>query len=116
MAERGLTFNRLRTANVKRCEHFYHKVSGWTLPDWACAAAGEMGEVCNVVKKLHRGNYANQTIDEEDLRNQLAEELADVVIYLDLLAARAGIDLGENVVKKFNKTSLKVGSSIMLWK
>lgn len=39
----------------------------------------------------------------------LADELADVVIYLDILAAQLGIDLGEAVMKKWNKTSEKVG-------
>lgn len=46
--------------------------------------------------------------------NDLAEELADVVICADLCAVSAGIDLGAAVVAKFNATSEKVGLTTML--
>jgi len=39
----------------------------------------------------------------------LAEELADVAIYLDLLAQAAGFDLETIRDAKFAKTSLKIG-------
>jgi NTP pyrophosphatase (non-canonical NTP hydrolase) len=71
------------------------------------ALAGELGEALNIVKKLERealglpGSRGNV----EDL----ALELADVIIYLDLLAARYGIDLGPAVIAKFNATSEKLG-------
>jgi hypothetical protein len=71
------------------------------LTDWACALAGETGEACNLIKKLRRGD----AIDTEDI----GKELADVVIYADLLAARLGIDLGEAVVQKFNEVSDRYG-------
>ena len=44
----------------------------------------------------------------------LADELADVVIYLDILAAQLGIDLGDAVMKKWNKTSEKVGAPLYI--
>lgn len=34
-----------------------------------------------------------------------ADELADVIIYADLIAARLGIDLGDAVRRKFNEVS-----------
>lgn len=107
-----LTFQALRQANVTRCRRWHSGgVRDWSLSDWACAMAGEAGEACNVVKKMNRerdgitGN--NKPLD--DLRRDLAAELADVVIYLDLLAAAEGIDLGAAVIEKFNAVSDRQG-------
>lgn len=52
------------------------------------ALAGEVGELCNVVKKIERGS-----IDEESARQCLVDETADVFIYLCNIAAVLGIDL-----------------------
>lgn len=71
--------------------------------------AGEVGEACNVIKKLEReriGIRGSRTTDEA-----LAEELADVVICADLIAMHAGIDLSNAVSRKFNATSEKYGLS-----
>lgn len=105
-----LTFERLRSVNVERCKEVFHPLTSWSLSDWAVAMAGECGEACNVVKKYRRfqdgTNTAKdpQTVDE--IRDALAAELADTVIYADLLAARAGIDLGDAVREKFNAVSV----------
>lgn len=45
---------------------------------------------------------------------QLAEELADVMICVDLIAMQYGIDLGAAGREKFNATSRKVGLSTMI--
>lgn len=39
----------------------------------------------------------------------IADELADVLTYLDLLAAMQGIDLGRAAIEKFNEVSRRVG-------
>ena len=49
-----------------------------------------------------------------ELRDQLRDEIADTFIYLDLLAQSQGIDLGEAVRNKFNRTSDKLGCDIKL--
>ena len=101
-----LSFQRLREANVERCNDAYHPINSWSESDWATALAGECGEVCGVVKRRRRG---------EPVPNRaLADELADVVIYADLLAARSGIDLSDAIQRKFNETSRKVGSEVEL--
>lgn len=78
----------------------------------AVELAGEVGEACNVVKKLERERHgwrgSRATID------QLAEEIADVVICADLLAMTVGIDLDAAVIAKFNATSEKNGLSTRL--
>lgn len=118
--EEALTFDRLREANLRRCEEVFHPLAAWSLTDWATAAAGELGEACNVIKKMrrHEGSHNDPArhIDptSEEGRRALAYEIADTVIYLDLLAARAGISLGDAVREKFNLVSQKNGSVIML--
>jgi hypothetical protein len=44
----------------------------------------------------------------------IADEIADNVIYLDLMAQSLGLDLGEIVANKFNKTSDKIGSFVKI--
>jgi NTP pyrophosphatase (non-canonical NTP hydrolase) len=110
---KGLSFARLREINVARCEAAFHPLNEWTPTDWATAVGGEVGEALNEVKKLRRLDWADRTIDtpehREELADKIAEELADTVIYADLLAARVGRDLGEAIRKKFNEVSAKRG-------
>lgn len=69
--------------------------------------AGEVGEACNVIKKLERERLGIK--GSRDTLDHLAEELADVVICTDLIAMHAGINLNDAVRDKFNATSAKVG-------
>lgn len=101
--------------NLERCEApngFNHSISSWSLSDWFTATMGELGEAANVAKKLNRvrdGIPGNGDSTEDELRANLADEIADTFIYLDLLAQSAGIDLQRAVVSKFNRTSDKMG-------
>lgn len=115
----GLTFNTLRGGNEARLPEFknskgemaHTEVDGsdWSLNDWAVAMIGEAGEACNVLKKIRRGD-----LTLEEARPKLTQEFADVIIYLDLLAKRAGINLGEAVIETFNVKSELVGSRVRL--
>ncbi|MGY0711770.1 MazG-like family protein [Azospirillum argentinense] len=69
----------------------------------------KLGETANLIKKIERGDL---TLDEA--RPALAKELADVQTYLDLLAFRAGVDLGQATIAKFNEVSVRVGSPVRL--
>ena len=102
----SLTFHELRVANVARCNDVFHPFEEWDGRDWAVALTGEVGEMCNLLKKMRRG---------EDIPIQeLAKEMADIMIYLDLLAASFEIDLAKEVILKFNEVSEKRGSQIKL--
>lgn len=71
--------------------------------------AEESGEVLGAVKKYHRalnGIVGNQK-PIEDIRQNLEDEMGDVLITLDLLAKEYGIDLEKCAREKFNKTSRK---------
>lgn len=65
--------------------------------------AGETGEACNVIKKLERERLGIR--GSRATKEQLAEELADVIICTSLIANATDINLWEAVKAKFNKTS-----------
>lgn len=100
--------------NRQRCESpngFCHNLHDWSLSDWTTAVAGELGEAANIVKKLNRvrDGIPGNAETEHELRDKLADEIADTVIYLDLMAQAAGFDLETVRDAKFAKTSAKIG-------
>lgn len=101
--DKRLTFGDLAEQNRLRCEEEYHPLKEWSPNDWLGAVAGEVGELAGELKKLRRGDVVGREV--------IAKEAADVVIYLDLLCQRCGIDLGSAVAQKFNEVSDRVGSS-----
>lgn len=115
----GLSFETLREANKLRLPTFknakgepaHAKADGsdWKLSAWSNAVLGELGEAANIIKKIERGDMSL-----EEARPALAEEFADVVTYLDLLATQAGIFLGVATYNKFNKVSKRVKSPIRM--
>jgi NTP pyrophosphatase (non-canonical NTP hydrolase) len=113
-----LSFSKLRETNVRRCRSVFHPIKSWSLTDWCCAMAGETGEACNFAKKIKRLEEADANLNtpkyRRKLKRELGKEIADVVIYADLLAAAAGINLGEVVRQKFNEVSDRRGSKIKL--
>lgn len=97
----GLSFSNLREYNADRLEQAFDGHPDWSLGDWVCAVTGELGEAANVIKKVQRGDF---TLDEA--RAEIAEEIADTITYLDLLAHKCGIEnLGQVIVDKFNEVS-----------
>jgi NTP pyrophosphatase (non-canonical NTP hydrolase) len=105
----SLDLAELRTVNVSRLYRWHGEADEWSGADWSNAMCGEAGEAANVVKKLrrhetHAGTQYN-TPEVAALLPALAEELADVVIYADLLAHKYGIDLADAVIAKFNRVS-----------
>lgn len=108
---RELSFVDLREANGER-QLEWNPEESITEEYLGNALAGEVGEACNVVKKLARqrlGLRGSRATAED-----LAHELADVIIYTDLLAKHFNIDLGEAVRTKFNMTSDKYKLSVRL--
>ena len=138
----GLTFNALAGANLARLKdfrnskgHLAHSMqdgSDWTPAQWLQAVVGELGEYANFRKKFERGD-----LTLEEFERLAAKELADVQIYLSILAMRCldydsgpfndgripnferiahptGIDLGRATMDKFNEVSKRVGSRVRL--
>ncbi len=108
-----LTIAKIQEANVRRCEDAWHQIADWSCNDWAVAMGGEAGEALNVCKKIKRmedGKFqSNNFQDMADAFAALGDELADVIHYATLLAARANIDLEKHLVDKFNSVSVKNG-------
>lgn len=74
--------------------------------------AGEAGEAANEVKKLVREELGIK--GSRTSATKLGDELADVIICIDLIADLYNIDLIEAITRKFNETSEKQGFDIKL--
>jgi len=99
----------LRSANEQRDLEWNTGTERVSITFRACELAGEVGELCNEIKKAERNRLgiAGGKVD----RDAIADEMGDVLITLDLLAMDLGIDLSKAVQDKFNKTSIKHGLS-----
>ena len=103
-----LSLATLRLANVLRNEEWFKDERVFIpLSFRAAELAGETGEACNEIKKLERTNIG--LVGGKESLDDLADELADVMISVDLIAMDLGIDLSEVIARKFNKTSDKHG-------
>lgn len=109
-----MNFNDFSALNLTRCGRWHPEgIAVWSVADWAVAMAGEAGEVCNAVKKLRRIEDEVANISDADRQlstraeayDKIGAEIADTVIYCDLLAQRMGLSLSDLVRKKFNATS-----------
>ncbi len=114
-----LSFETLRSANIARLPLFKNKHgepahskpdgSDWTISDWTEAVLGELGEFANCHKKFRRGD-----IDRDEFEREARKELADVQVYLDILAFQLKIDLGDAVTDKFNEISERIKCGVRI--
>lgn len=133
LAANPLTFAELSAANRARCDRWHPGFpvdDNWSASDWSNAMAGEAGElaeavlvllaqlgaatgnVANTVKKIRRhecGLVGNLNVPIDELRQKAGYELADVELYLDLLAQYLKIDRVPALIEKFNIVSEKQG-------
>lgn len=107
----SLNLKELRTANEAR-QKLWDPNNQITPSYRGNELAGEVGEACNVIKKLERERLGIK--GSRDTVDHLAQELADVVICTELIALKYGIDLSTAVIDKFNATSEQVGFPIKL--
>ena len=104
--EAGLTIGELQQAHIVRQEEWCPEQK----PDLSFRGnemAGEVGEACNVIKKLERERHGWR--GSRATTQELADELADVVHTALLCAITVGIELEPAVRAKFNATSDKNG-------
>jgi len=104
-----LTFKRVSLANKLRCSKIWggNHLNEWNEMSWGSCLAGEVGEALNLIKKKY-GRKENIPLKD------IAMELADTFMYLDLLATKCGIDLEKAIIQKFNKVSRKHKCNIKL--
>ncbi len=79
--------DKLHKVNAERCVGAFHQIKEWDKL-WRGCTVGEIGEACNVMKKMARIKHGDQMPPE--LLQGLADELSDVVTYLDLEETNAG--------------------------
>lgn len=106
-----ITFQQLRDANVQRLSSSKYKLceQNWQPAHWVQALVGEVGEAANLLKKVDRGDFTLESV-----RSEIAKELADIQCYLDILAYKLDVDLGDATVSKFNEVSRRIGSGVKL--
>jgi NTP pyrophosphatase (non-canonical NTP hydrolase) len=105
-----LTFDAFRKANVARCVKWHPDgIASWSPSDWMTAVTGELGELASLLKMRNRERDGLAGNKFSPTQKQIADELADVLTYLDLLAEVLGVDLGAAAVEKFNEVSERVG-------
>jgi NTP pyrophosphatase (non-canonical NTP hydrolase) len=106
----SLDLKDVREQNASRRDQWHSGGEPWIGSDWSNAMCGEAGEAANVVKKIRRhetslAETSYNTPEREALTPALAAELADTILYADLLADYYGIDLAAAVIEKFNRVS-----------
>jgi len=112
----SLTFlQKLRAVSVARARNDFKSYDHVDAMYFSNALAGETGEVCNLIKKLvrrdHGGPDVGNSIRVEDIDTaKLSEEVGGVLIYLDLLCSKLGIDLEAATTETFNRVSDKLDS------
>lgn len=110
-----MDFRAFSTLNLQRARRRHPQgIEEWSVNDWLAAMAGEAGEACNAGKKHRRilsgiQQHGDVPVSLEEAADRIVEELADVVIYADLVASRLGRDLASAIEEKFNKISAREG-------
>lgn len=104
----------LRPVNVQRAKEGFKCYDNQPLTYWTTALAGEVGELCNMIKKMQRvekgGVDGGSSYTAKDITpDLLKEEIGGIAIYLDLLASLLGISLEEAIIDTFNRKSEKYG-------
>jgi NTP pyrophosphatase (non-canonical NTP hydrolase) len=97
----------LRQGNFQRDASWSHPNTRPSASFRACELAGEVGEACNIIKKLERERMGMK--GSRATQQELMDELADIVICVDLIAMDYKIDLLQAIREKFNATSNKYG-------
>ena len=97
-----LTFKRFHETNCARAKADIKHSHKWIPLSWGGALAGEVGELCNYLKKMARG--------DDIKKKKLAHEVADILTYLSLLSNELDIDMEEALIEKFNIVSKRWNS------
>jgi NTP pyrophosphatase (non-canonical NTP hydrolase) len=97
----------MQDALVSRFNSTGDQLGDWSESDLGCALAGEVGELCNNLKKRRR--KAGSVTKKE-----CGKEMADVLSYLLLLAEKMNIDLGKATIDKYNEVSKRRKSNLRM--
>lgn len=93
------TFNSFQELNAERCREAFNE-NLHDIPFFSIAIAGEAGELCNIVKKVMRGDFPI-----EQVRKEVLDELADIITYCDLMITKLNANTEEVLMRKFDEVS-----------
>lgn len=104
----------MRPVNVQRAKEGFKCYDNQPLTYWTTALAGEVGELCNMIKKMQRvergGLDGGSSYSAKDItKEMLKEEIGGIAIYLDLLASLLDISLEDAIIDTFDAKSEKYG-------
>jgi NTP pyrophosphatase (non-canonical NTP hydrolase) len=104
-----MQLRQISAINRARTKRWHEHGAAWTSSDWSNALAGETGELCNIIKKIRRHEtgvtQSYNTPEMSVLIAKLRDEIADVFLYLDLVANHFELDLEDCIFPKFNWVS-----------
>lgn len=110
-----MDISELQKTNEHRKLH-WHARDTWSLAEWTNAMAGETGEACNISKKILRleNELPNKEagLDKnnlEELKLNLANEVADSIIYGLLIMSKLGVDASTVIADVFDQKSIEYG-------
>lgn len=109
-----LDLGKFRELNVQRAKEGFKTYDNQPITYWTTAVAGELGELCNIIKKTQRvamgGVDGGSSYTAKDItKEMLQEEIGGIAIYLDLLASLLDISLEQAIIRTFNEKSEKYG-------
>ena len=112
-----MNISKFQEINEKRAIRWHKEgETQWSLLEWCGAMAGEMGEACNIAKKLRRLDLQlpnkEKGIDNNkkiELENHLATEIADTIIYGLIILSKLKIDSSLIIAQVFDKKSIEYG-------
>lgn len=68
----------------------------------AVCLTGEIGEFCNILKKVVRGDF-----ELHEAKELMSEELADCFIYFLKISNQFDVDIEAEFIKKINKNKMR---------
>ena len=102
-----LDLSAFRPINVQRATEGFKCYDNQPLTYWTTALAGEVGELCNMIKKIQRvergGVDGGRSYTAKDIPKEMREEeIGGIANYLDLVASLMDISLEETIVDTVN--------------
>lgn len=112
-----MNLDQFQAVNAERGRRWHQgDLSQWSPLEWAGAMAGEAGEAANAAKKLRRLDLALPNkeaglsqVDAGPLREKLADEVGDTIIYGLLILSLLGVNASEVIERVFDRKSIEYG-------
>jgi len=98
--------NQISSFSEERDWDQFHSVKNLTM-----ALSVEVAELVEIFQWLNE-NQSNQAVTDENKRQRIEDELADISIYLIRLFQKTGIDMEQAIVSKLRKNAEKYPASL----